>query len=83
MEISSGGFKIFRIKDGSQLCILQDSNVCLVFNNKGTGKNIKIVVGLIETLGRKFYPWSIENLVHICTNSINLFHTDFNFRVDK
>ncbi len=38
---------------------------------------------MIETYGRKFYPWSIKAITHVCNNAMNLFDTDFDFMVDQ
>jgi hypothetical protein len=42
-----------------------------------------MAVGFIDTLSRKFYPWSMESLVHLSTDQISLYHWDVPNARDK
>ena len=65
-------YAIFRVLDGTAVCVLKKSNVRIVMGNKGKG-GCYMVSGLIDIKGRAFYIWNLQTLVHLSSGYIHLF----------
>jgi hypothetical protein len=65
-------YAIFRVLDGTQVCVLKKSNVRIVMGNKGKGHTC-MVSGIIDIKGRAFYIWNLQTLVHLSSGFIHLF----------
>jgi hypothetical protein len=71
--------KFYRVSDGSILASLFKeklggcSSKKIVFNYRG---NVKSVTGFIDVPSRKFYPWSLVSLVHLCNRKLKIFPED-------
>jgi len=68
-------YHIFRVKDGSKLCVLQDSMFEPVLDITSGGH--QIIIGIIDTMSRKYMAWSMEALIHLSNRLLYLFPSDF------
>jgi hypothetical protein len=55
-------YKIYRTKDGSSVCTLNDSYFEPVLSEALGGH--QVIIGIIDTNSRKYMPWSMEALIH-------------------
>lgn len=63
---SKTGTRFFRTSDGTKVCTLQKS-INMIINTQGS---CHVLQGMIDPLTRKYYTWSIENLLHLCRYKI-------------
>jgi len=63
---SNTHYQMFRTEDRSTLCTLPKEQVQIVESWAGT----KTLEGFIDLRSRKFYPWSIETMVHLSQNNV-------------